>query len=341
MIAIAIGLFITLVMATIFASTSRSFGDLQKSREQIENGRYALSLLSEEIRHAGYYGQLGVLAAPVAAVDPCLSPTLTDLYYPVQVYSTALTAKVTPMLSCLTATEVSVGSDILVVRRSSTIPLAATDVAATNQLYLQADPTIGAIQLGGGVVVGTDKAADGNVATILQKNGVTAAPINKLNVFIYYVSPCSQATCGNSGDGVPTLKRIELTTGGGAPVWSTPVPLVSGIEFMQLDLGMDTFPTDTSTVTGARGDGAADGAFTETFPGGATLTQAWNEVVSMRINILARTLETVPGFVDTGRTYNLGAAGTLAGSGAYKRHVFSTEVRLNNVAGRRERVLGE
>lgn len=336
MVSLTIGLLITGALATVFVNTSRSFRDLQKSRDQIENGRYAMTLLADEIRHAGYYGQLGVLTAPTGAVDPCHNPVIADLFYPVQVYSATLIAQVSPLPTCLGATEVSVGSDILVLRRTSTIALTSTDVALSNQPYLQADPSTGEIQLGSGAAVGTTLKASGTTATILNKSGL-AAPINKLNISIYYISPCSQATCGSAGDGVPTLKRIDLQTGGASPVWSAPVPLVSGIEYLQLDLGTDTSPTDIGTATGTRGDGMADGAFTDTLPVGSD----WNEVVSMRVNLLARTLETTTGAVDSSKTYGLGVAGTVTGYGTYKRHVFSAEVRLNNVAGRRERMLGE
>lgn len=333
MVSLVIGLLVTGALVAVFSSTSRSFQDLKKSRDQIENGRFALEVLSEEIRHAGFFGQLANFTAPAAAVDPCISPALADLFYPVQVYSTSLVAKVTPLPSCLASAEVRAGSDILVIRRTETFPLGATDIAVSDQPYVQSNPGQGAIQLGGGVAVGTTLAATGSATSIFNKDGVTAAPIHKLNIRIYYVSPCSQTTCGaTGGDGVPTLKRIELTKGGASPVWSAPVPLVSGIELMQLDLGADTSPTTVSTVTGLRGDGSADGDFTATLPAGSD----WNEVVSIRINLLSRTLETVVGYSDTGRTYALGTAGTVAGSGAYKRQVFSSEVRMNNVAGRRE-----
>jgi len=333
MVSMVIGLLLTIALVTVFANTSRSFQDLRKSRDQIENGRYALEMMSEEIRHAGLFGQLGSFTQPTAAVDPCLSPALTDLYYPVQIYSTSLTTKASPLPSCLPSAEVSIGSDIVVIRRTDTLALLAAEIAVTGQPYFQSNPTEGAIQMGGGVAVGTNKAATGSAATILNKDGVTAAPIYKLHIQIYYVSPCSQATCGTSGgDGIPTLKRIELASGGVSAVWSSPIPLVSGIELMQLDLGTDVSPTAVSRVTGTRGDGAADGDFSATLPTGSD----WNEVVSTRIHLLARTLETVAGYDDTGRTYDMGVAGTVAGAGATKRQVFSAEVRLNNVAGRRE-----
>jgi type IV pilus assembly protein PilW len=339
MIAIAIGLFITGVLSFVFVDSSRAFRELRKSGEQIENGRHALSLLADAIRHAGYFGQLGTFNAPVA-VDPCVMPTLDHLASPIQVYSTALNAKAA-LPSCLAASEVAIGSDVLVVRRADTIPLVSaavpTAIPLANAVYLQANPTLGQIQLGAGTSIDRTKKASGAAATILGRDGF-AAPINRLHVEIYYVSPCSQVSCASGSDGIPTLKRMELATG--TPTW-TVVPLVSGIEYFQVDLGLDTLPAATTLATGLIGDGAADGAFVQT-------TTDWQNVVSVKVSLLARTLEATPGHTDT-KKYLVsqaledasGGAGYVSGSGAFKRKVFAAEVRLNNPSGRRERVAGE
>lgn len=338
MIAIAIGLFITGVLSFVFVDSSRTFRELRKSGEQIENGRHALSLLADDIRHAGYFGQLGTFNTPVA-VNPCVMPTLDHLATPIQVYSTALNAKA--VLSCLSASEVATGSDVLVVRRADTIPLVSdavpTATPLANVVYLQANATAGDIQLGVATEIDRTKKATGAAATILRRDGL-AAPINRLHVHIYYVSPCSQVSCASGSDGIPTLKRMELATG--TPSW-TVVPLVSGIEYFQVDLGLDTLPTATTLATGLIGDGAADGAFVQT-------TADWQNVVSVKVSLLARSLEATPGYADT-KKYLLsqalenasGGAGYVSGSGAFKRKVFAAEIRLNNPSGRRERVAGE
>jgi len=59
-------------------------------------------------------------------------------------------------------------------------------------------------------------------------------------------------------------------------------------------------------------------------------------VVEVRMHVLARSLEATPGFTDT-KTYVLGNTGTLGPfNDGFKRHVFTTSVRLVNPAGRRE-----
>lgn len=350
MIAIALGLFITAVLSFVFVDSSRAFRELRKSGEQIENGRFALSLMADSIRHAGYFGQLGTFNAPVA-VDPCVMPTLDHLASPIQVYSTALNAKAA-LPSCLAASEVATGSDVLVVRRADTIPLVSAAVPTAkplaNVVYLQANPTQGQIQLGAGTTIDRTKTATGAAATILARDGF-AAPINRLHIHIYYVSPCSQTSCASGSDGIPTLKRMELATGGGAPTW-TIVPLVSGIEYFQVDLGVDVYPAaPTLVATGLIGDGAADGKFVQD-PADVSVTPpaTWQDVVSVKVSLLARSLEATPGYTDT-KKYLLSqalenastGAGFVSGSGAFKRKVFAAEVRLNNPSGRRERVAGE
>jgi type IV pilus assembly protein PilW len=184
--------------------------------------------------------------------------------------------------------------------------------------------------------VGLTKKADGTPATILRRDG-NGAPIRRLHVSLYYVSPCSQQTCGSGGgDGIPTLKRKDRITNGTADADWTVFPLVSGIEFMQVDIGVDTSPAGTPNVsTGSLGDGVAD----ELYDNRPLYTGPWNSVVALRVYLLARSLEPTPGF--SGPTsYSLGL-GSVSVSGSFKRKMFSKEIRLNNPSGRRERVAGE
>jgi len=57
--------------------------------------------------------------------------------------------------------------------------------------------------------------------------------------------------------------------------------------------------------------------------------------VQVKFFVLARSTATTPGWTDS-KSYQL--AGTTYGpfNDQYKRHVFSSSVRLNNVSGRRE-----
>src|SRR3990167_683994 len=80
MISITIGLLILLAMATLFSNQSKTRSELDKSNRMIDNGRYALEVLSENLRVAGFYGSLypGSVALPGAISDPC-STTMADI----------------------------------------------------------------------------------------------------------------------------------------------------------------------------------------------------------------------------------------------------------------------
>ncbi|HEV8645684.1 MAG TPA: prepilin-type N-terminal cleavage/methylation domain-containing protein, partial [Burkholderiales bacterium] len=71
MIALALGLILIVGLGNVYLNSSRASKELQKAGQQIENGRYALEILTNELRHAGFFGALGVFAAPAAASDPC------------------------------------------------------------------------------------------------------------------------------------------------------------------------------------------------------------------------------------------------------------------------------
>ena len=61
----------------------------------------------------------------------------------------------------------------------------------------------------------------------------------------------------------------------------------------------------------------------------------WPDVMSVKVYLLARSLERTPGFVDD-KSYVLGTAGTVATTDTgYKRHVFVQSVRLVNPSARR------
>ncbi|MEP7070444.1 MAG: hypothetical protein ABI789_14440, partial [Usitatibacter sp.] len=79
MISIVLGMLLIAALTTVFASTSAARNELERTSRQIENGRFAMELLSDDLRVAGFYGELNVkqLAVPAALPDPC-STTVSD-----------------------------------------------------------------------------------------------------------------------------------------------------------------------------------------------------------------------------------------------------------------------
>ena len=321
MVAMAIGLILMTILATVFANSSRSQKEITMSAQQVENGRYAIELLSDDLRHAGYYGYYAKSGtAPGTPPDPCsTSPSdIKDaLPLPVQGYDSAAS---TP-LDCIDSANFVAGTDVLVVRRASTTVTAPASLNAS-AVYIQATPSPTDVNnpivlLGNGTF------------NLVVRNGSganVAAPIRQIVTHIYYVSPCSNpsgtgGTCTSSDDGgspIPTLYRKELTTDAGGTEF-TAYPLVEGIQNFQVEYGLDS-----------DADGSPNSAYV-TDPGATT---NWQNLMAVRMYVLARNTQISPGYVDS-KTYNLGGT-AISGSGSYRRHVYDTLVRLKNPSERRE-----
>ncbi len=311
MIGITIGLLIVTVVGTIFANNFRTRLEIEKTNLQIENGRYATQLLMEDIRLAGYYGELNPssLTVPVSLPDPCdySAATLQSaIALPVQGVDNATT---TP--SCLT--DLKAGTDIFVERRASTCVAGSIgcDPVSANNIYFQ---TALCSASSGQYLISANTAS----LTLTAKNCSTIADMRSYRTSIYFIANNYQA-----GDGIPTLMVAELGSAG-----FTITPLVAGIDQFQIEYGIDT-----------NGDSIPD-VYTSapsTYNGctGAACQTNWSNVVTAKIYILARNTQSSTGFTDT-HTYT--AAGNTYGpyNDAYKRHLYISLVRLNNVAGRRE-----
>ncbi len=336
MISITIGLLILVTLSTLFINQSKTRAELEKSNRMIDNGRYAIELLSDNLRLAGFYDSyVPTSGIPAALYDPCDKTALTNstenldiMRVAVQGYNASTTS--TPVFSALCAAVPNValnpGSDILVVRRASTVSLPQPSTAVSGTIYLQVSSCPSdAINY----VIATAPAA---FPLYLKTCATTAtlAPLRPFLVQAYFVSPYDIA-----GDGIPTLKRVEFDPAGSGNFVVT--PLVEGIEYMQIDYGVD----DTS-------DGEADRYVDCSL---CSITD-WSNVVSVKINLVARNQDPTWGYSDS-KTYNLGTAGTVGPFNAspynaspypttypqlqnYKRHSYTQLIRLVNPAGRRE-----
>jgi type IV pilus assembly protein PilW len=325
MVAMTIGLLILAGLTTILANNSRARAEIDRANQQTENGRYALQILADDLQNAGYLAEFNPipLATPAAEPDPCATDiaTLTAaLPVAVQGYDNGTGAP-----ACLS--DVRAGTDILVVRRASTCAVGdpGCDAYVGGASYLQASGCNSATELGSGNI-STYYALTTDVAslTLHQKDCATQAPYHQYRTHIYFVANNDRAS-----DGIPTLKRAELGADG-----FTIVPLVQGVENLQIEYGLDT----AAPTTGAAAVFTADpDSYNACAP--ATCIGYWRNTVAARINLLVRNTTPTPGYVD-GKTYTLGrnAAGNFNTVGpfgdAYRRHAYESVARLNNVAGR-------
>ena len=329
MVSITIGLFILAGLTTILVNNSRARTEIERANRQIENGRYALQLLSDDLKLAGYTAEFDPsnMTLPAALPNPCLTTpaALQDaLPLHVQGYDNASTIP-----SCLS--DVKSGTDILVIRRASTCEAGVAGCAAAasdGTPYFQASLCSNAAELNAAITdnasyLGSYYQLDTNQAslTLHKRDCVAASPgtvaaIHRYRTHIYFI-----ASNNNAGDGIPTLKRAELGPG---PAFAI-VALVDGIENLQVQYGIDSPAVD----------GIPDSYMAD--PGSVA---NWGAAVTAKINLLARNTEKTAGYSTT-KTYTLGydTSGDPITVGpfpdSFKRHAYQSQVRLNNPAGRR------
>lgn len=323
MIAITIGLVILAGVIGIFSATSTARNEVERTSRQIENGRYAMELLSDDIKLAGFYGELNVgsVGTPSSLPDPC-STTLTDWQSAIPLHLQGYDNASSPP-SCI-GSSLKSNTDLLVVRRTSacTAGVSGCPAAASGTPYVQVsqcetESTATPYTIG---LYGTAS------FTLRKKDCATATPLREYFVRTYFIS-----TDNGQGQSIPTLKRRDMT---GSTTIET--PLVEGIEYMHFVYGIDY-----------TGDGLPDaytpdpGTFTYGGCSNCTAVNNWMNVMTVHIYLLARNIETSPGYTDT-KTYNLGTdtAGAEVSVGpfndGYRRHVYASVVRVINPAGRRD-----
>jgi type IV pilus assembly protein PilW len=382
MVAILIGFLITLALVEVFVNVSRTNREMAKTNNQIDNARFALQVLKDDVIHAGFWGPFVPLYdeliaggipgdAPTYVPAPCraYSAANWDATYlrnlggiVVQTYDAIAAGAAVAGTDSPTGcgggsglgivTNKKANTDVLVVRHAETCVagVGTCEVATTNKLYIQASSCESELN---GTPPVRYKVAQKSAAspdpnlTLKEKDCLTVAGLRKFTSSIYYIRDFARTV----GDGIPTLMRSQFDLTGTTPAFQPPVPLVEGIEGFIVELGIDNVSKsggavnygaaiawqDTANLTTPtnRGDGSADGAFIRCTTGAPCTAAQLTDVVAVKIHVLARAETTSPEHTDT-KTYNLGATTLGPFNDKFKRHVFSTTVRLNNVSGRRE-----
>jgi len=313
MVAMAVSILIVTMLVTLVVNNSRAHAELNRSSRQIENGRYAMELLSEEFKLAGFYAELSRQGAVGALPDPCATDiglqgfSAAPLQIPVAVQG-HLGTGADPAPDCVNDHRPETG--VAIVRRLSTQVTAADAVVASNA-YLQTsrcinDPANVPFILGNQTAQFTQRALDCAAITTVRRYMSR----------VYYVANCDDC----QRDTIPTLKRIDYIDGA-----LVTTPLAEGVEQIQFEYGFDTDGNGTPDVFRQTLDGVA-----------ASPANDWGNVMAVRIWMISRATETTPGYKDT-KTYDLGSFGIQGPyNDGFKRRAYSQLVRLINPAGFRE-----
>ena len=360
MVSMAIGLVILAALVALFAGTSRNNREMASANSVIENGRFAIQLLEDDLVHAGYWGTWVPQFdnptfedvpgdAPAAVPDPCLAYDPGDwdaAYYsnligiPVQAYEADDVA-----LPCTAvATSRVADSDVLVVRHAEMcVPdVGECEADIAGKIYIQSSLCAAEATP---LVIGPT-AAD---FTRTARNCADLAEKRRFISHIYYVRNFARV----AGDGIPTLVRSEFDLDAGTLSHQAPLALIEGVDAMRVEIGIDDTSVtgeaadiaaaiewaDPTAKTAARnrGDGIPDDAFVRCTAAVPCTADQLANATAVRVYVLARSREVTNGYTDT-KEYQLGASGAVGPfDDGFKRHVYATTVRLINVSGRRER----
>lgn len=339
MIAMTLGLLLLTAVGAFYVAQSRNQRELSNQFGQIENGRYALDVLTRYLENAGYYGHYVYMDEFPRATDTMPAACETDPQY-LYLTSTgtnalafAVQGAASPTMAatfpCLNSSNLYADNDALLVR-SVDPTIVASGVLNARNVYLQA-----VARLNYPVIATGANAAS---FTLTSLSG-TPGDIRRYPVRIFYVSRCVEASGGvcASGSDSPTLHMLELGDTGSSTGF-TDSPLVENIERLVVEYGLDMAGSnhtykDASGTRVLQHDGTPD-----VYRRQPSTTDEWARVVALRLTVVARAANITAGYTDT-RSYTLasGVSYTPSGTAAnYRRKLFRKTVYLTNVGTRRE-----
>ncbi len=336
MIAMLIGILLLGPLAVILANNSQTRYELEKSLGQIQNARYALQVLGDDLGNAGFFVTDKIAVGPPLTELPDSCNSTDDILdnevyeqfqFPVQGIDNLAEPPEDcthmdnfPVCNDVEGDAVPPCNDLLVIRRASTC---AVDEDQCDDGFdpddIDVDSSFPHIQRPACTASQSDLSIiDKNRSAFTERlppcgtGTPTPAPIYRLLNRVYYI-----AANNDPGDGIPTLKRIDLD--------GVPVAVAAGIAHLHFEFGLDKLPVSPGP------DGEP-----ERYDQANNLTTAdWKDVVAVRIYLIARNIQSSGGHLDK-RTYRLGQNTLGPFNDSFKRQVYSTTVRLNNIAGSRE-----
>ncbi|WP_198403202.1 PilW family protein [Acidovorax delafieldii] len=328
MVGLTIGMVLVAGLSLLFANSSQSGNELEKSIRQIENGRYAVELLHDDLSLAGFYGEVPTDFLGYTTPDVCAT-ALNSLGWD----KTAPSDPKVPLpLMGLSPTEVdALPATCVANHKAGTVAFAVHRLGADAVAPAAVTASAPHVQTSRCV---TDPVADpfivsATAADFTLKN-LQCNATNQVRQYvsrIYYIADCNE--CGS--DTTPTLKMAELRG-----TQMTVVPLAEGIENMVLEYGFDTTdPADADPATDTS-KGTPDIFRTGLSGVVGARDNDWANVVAVRLHLLSRTTERSPDYNDSAKAYVLGPASSTGDNSGFKRRVYTTTVRLTNVAGLRE-----
>lgn len=306
MIALALGLMLTLGIATLFTQTRQSFGQDEQIANMQSGLRFAMEELVRDVTMAGFWGgvidptDVEAVTASDLAVTGCGADWAVTLIPPLGGVNNATPGNANSAFPCIAAGTFREGTDVIAIKRTRghviptpgdvdcEPPITSSSALDANIVYLADNGTAGRLW----------RPADAD-----DTSGLGGCVENRqLAPVIYYIRTHSVT----AGDGIPTLCRFVLQAGA-----MLEECLVEGIENLQLEYGIDF-----------SGDGVANQYIS------APNAAQFDLVTSVRIHLLARSVRPQVGYTNP-KTYVMGDV-SIAPNDTFFRRAATTTVVLRN-----------
>jgi type IV pilus assembly protein PilW len=238
MVAIAVGLFLIGGVIQIYLSSKQSYNTQEQLARMQENGRFAMDLVTTDLRRAGYWGGLTLdpgsdLGDPGAEApsNTCPSPDNDKTWgrmidWPVSAVNDGIAG-----YNCIPTTGAGVWlrGDVLTVRYADYTPVTTT--LGNDRLYLRTSSELGIsaapeLQPAARIITGSTAGEADNALPVTGENEIE----HELIARAYYVAQ-SGTTCSATGGAVPALWRLQLGDDGEP---AEPMEIAPGAEQLQL-----------------------------------------------------------------------------------------------------------
>lgn len=301
MVSLALGLLIVVAMVMLFVGSSTARREVEASADVIENGRYAIDVLTRELSQTGFYGSLVV---PTGSTAKSCSIVIAEWRDSLAIHVLGWNNNDAGP-GCFSR---KTGTDAIFIQRASTCSVGdpGCEAEVASHAYLQVSECGSQYAT---VPFRVEAGLSGVTKFDLQNKECVAtatklAPKRKLIRRFFYIE-----------NDVLTYRDMTLTGLAGAAV-----PLVENIEQMQIEYAIDS-----------TGDGSPD-SFSST-PGVAD----WPNVIGARIWVLARSSAPSRN-ASTAMTFEMGDLPTPTSPPAdkLKRRVYSAYIPFVSAKMRRE-----
>jgi type IV pilus assembly protein PilW len=338
MVALTIGLIILSSVSMLFVSSKKTYTTQDRLARLQENARFAMQFIIKDLRLAGYYGCIDDISAD--SVNNTLNNSTSfafDAQIPLEGLNNA-TGTWYPSGSTTLPSGIAAGTDAIAIRMADTNSPAylnqeMPNTSAVLKVSTYTDPVTNTPYFNVGDIILVSDCTSADIMQVTQVNTTdphlvhnsgTGTPGNSTQMLSKAYSP--------SGNGTRVMKFMTrqyfIATGasGNPALWrrdntATPVELVDGIENLQVLYGKDTDGDRMPNV------------YLKAGAAGLQSASDWSSVVSVRIGILARTVNDKDTDIDSG-TYDVdgdGANDFTAPGDRNKRRVFQAAVQLRNL----------